>query len=106
MEILTNEVWVIESDGQRKGLGESLMFLINHMCRLQESNIVLWWKQVHTPGIVGQKHRYLDAPRNYLRDHVRSHATIGVRIYQIDDSIYGFQLFQQIDCIGLGIVLK
>jgi hypothetical protein len=81
MEILTDEIWVIKSDSQRKGLGESLIFFINHMRCLQESNIVLWWEEVHTSGIVGQKHRHGDAPRNYLRNHVRSHATVSVRIY-------------------------
>lgn len=67
-----------------------MMLFIDHMCGLQESNIILRREEVHTSSVVDQKPGCRDVPRNCLRDHVRSHATIRVRIYQIDDSIYDF----------------
>ena len=66
------------------------MFFIYHVCRPQESNIILRRKEIYTSSTTGKKHEYRDVPKDHLRDHVRSHATISVRIYQIDDSIYDF----------------
>jgi hypothetical protein len=94
MEILADEFRVIESDSQRESLREPLTFLIYEVCRLQEGNVILWWEQIYTSGVIGQQRRKGEVTRNYLRNHVRRHATIGVRIHQIDDLIYDFQLFQ------------
>jgi hypothetical protein len=44
MEVLPNEFRVIEPDSQRKCLGEPLMLLVDHVCRLQERYIILWRK--------------------------------------------------------------
>lgn len=66
------------------------MFFIDHVCRPQESNIILRRKEIYTSSTIDHKQEYRGVPRDYLRNHVRSHATIGVRIYQIDDSIYDF----------------
>jgi len=55
MEILADEFRIVESDSERKGLRESLMFFVNHMCCLQESNIILWWKEVHTSRDTGER---------------------------------------------------
>ena len=90
MKVLTDEFRVVKSYCQRKCLRNSLMFFIDHVCRPQESNIILRRKEIYTSRTICQKQEYGDIPRDYLRDHVRSHATIGVRIYQIDDSIYDF----------------
>ena len=90
MEIFADEFCVIESYCQGKCLRKSLVFFIDHMCGLQESNVILRREEVHTSSVIDQRHECRDVPRNYLRDHVRSHATVSVRIYQIDDSIYDF----------------
>jgi hypothetical protein len=90
MEILTDEFRVIKPYCQRKCLGDSLMFFIDHVCRLQESNIILGRKEIDASGIIGQRQEFKDVLRDYLRDHVCSHATVCVRIHQVDDSIYNF----------------
>jgi hypothetical protein len=106
MKILTDKFRVIKSDSQRESFREPLIFLVDVVCRLQERYVILWREQIHTSGVVGQQREYRDATRNYLRNHVRGHTTKGVRIHQIDNSIYDFQLFKQIDCIRLGVMFK
>jgi hypothetical protein len=106
MEIFTNELRFIKSDSQRESFREPLIFLVDTVCRLQERYVVLWWEQIHTSGVVSQQREYDDATRNCLRNHVRGDTTKGVQIHQIDNSIYDFQLFKQVDCIRLGIMFK
>lgn len=65
MEILTDELRVIKPYSQGKSLGESLMLFVDHMGRSQEGNIILWWEEVHTSSIVGQRHGYEHIPITY-----------------------------------------